>query len=220
VHVVPGRLLAVAASTLATALTGAGVADAASAPPPHHDSAAHTPATRVHTVPAHTAVSHPLPGAVTVPAQGLKHLSNLSQDAAGGHGDATMESDDWSGYGVDGGTYTTVSADRVEPSVSRNTDGIVGFWMGLDGLDSSRVEQTGTAVSCQSGSPVAFAWWETYPANSVREYAVAVDVGDHLSSTVTYEGGGEYDLALNDLTQGWSENRPVTRRGGFRLRGA
>ena len=46
---------------------------------------------------------------------------------------STMKSTNWAGYAVTGGTYTSVAANWIEPSVTCTSDGIVGFWVGLDG---------------------------------------------------------------------------------------
>lgn len=131
---------------------------------------------------------------------------------------ATLEltSTNWSGYAATGGTYTSVSSSWVQPQVKCTTRGIVAFWVGLDGWGSDSVEQDGTGVDCADGSPQTFAWWETYPANSVQEYGDPVDPGDRLTSTVTARGDGGYDLVLTDGTKGWTENHVVGKPFGAR----
>jgi hypothetical protein len=157
------------------------------------------------------AASHPRLNALTEPAQGIDRFPG----AATGHrhaqpGEAANQtSTNWAGYAATGGTYQTVTASWIEPSVTCTSDGIVAFWVGLDGWGSSTVEQTGTGVDCSSGSPQQFAWWETYPANSVQEYDDPVSAGDQLTSTVTAEPGGVYNLVLTDTTKGWTETNPV-----------
>lgn len=118
---------------------------------------------------------------------------------------AEQTSTNWAGYATTGGAYTSVSANWTEPSVECTTRGVVAFWVGLDGWGSDSVEQDGTGVDCTSGSPVQFAWWETYPGNSIVQYDKPVAAGDRLSSVVTSEPGGEYAMVLTDSTQNWTE---------------
>jgi hypothetical protein len=158
-------------------------------------------------------VSHPRGDAVTLPAQIVSHFSHLL-NARRQALSAAQTSTNWSGYAATGSTYTTVTSSWTEPAVSCTADGIVAFWIGLDGWGSSSVEQDGTGVDCSSGSPQPFAWWETYPANAIQEYNEPVAAGDRLTSTVTYESSGRYDLVLSDSTEGWTENNVVAKPSG------
>jgi len=125
---------------------------------------------------------------------------------------AATTSSNWAGYAVSG-TYTSVSSSWVQPTVTCTASGIAAFWVGLDGYGSSSVEQTGTGADCSSGAPVYFAWWETYPQNSMQEYKDAVAPGDALTSTVTSLGSGQYELDLSDTTKGWTEHNKVSAPG-------
>lgn len=128
---------------------------------------------------------------------------------------ATTTSSNWAGYAVSGSTYTSVSSSWVEPTVTCSASGIAAFWVGIDGYGSSSVEQTGTGADCSTGSPVYFAWWETYPQNSMQEYKDAVAPGDVLTSTVTSLGSGQYELDLSDTTKGWTEHNKVSAPGAL-----
>lgn len=160
--------------------------------------------------------THHIPrGAVSVPAKDLQHFSHLLHSKRPGSGGKTANqtSTNWAGYAANGGTFTTVTSSWTEPDVSCNSDGIVAFWIGLDGWGSDSVEQDGTGVDCSSGYPQQFAWWETYPANSIQEYGDPVSAGDSLTSTVTDVGGGQYQMVLTDNSQGWTENQTVGASG-------
>lgn len=126
----------------------------------------------------------------------------------------TMKSTNWAGYAVTGGTYTSVAANWIEPSVTCSSNGIVGFWVGLDGWGSTSVEQDGTGVDCSDGTPRQFAWWETYPANSVQVYDAPVAAGDQMSSSILAQGHGRYVMVLTDSTKRWTVRNPVTLASG------
>lgn len=172
-------------------------------------------AARAADVPGAARHSHPRINELTEPMRDVgrfphPHSSPGQQHASGGAADATTTSTNWSGYAVTGGAFTSVSASWTEPAVSCTTNGIVAFWVGLDGWGSTSVEQDGTGVDCSTGSPQQFAWWETYPANSIQEYDAPVYAGDQLTSTVTSEAGSVSSMVLTDSTQGWTERNAVS----------
>ena len=143
-------------------------------------------------------------GVRSIPAHSLGHLATLTRRKA------NPRSTNWAGYAVTGGSYTSVASNWVEPNVTCTSNGIVGFWIGLDGWGSTSVEQDGTGVDCSSGSPQQFAWWETYPENSIQVYQAPVAAGDRMSSEVASEGNGQYVMALTDWTENWSERNVVS----------
>jgi hypothetical protein len=118
------------------------------------------------------------------------------------------ESTNWSGYAVTGasGAFNSVSASWVEPTgtCSGQSDQYSSFWVGLDGFNSSSVEQTGTDVDCAGATPVYYGWYEMYPAAPVN-FANTVEPGDQLSASVTFSGTETYTLVLTDGTQGWTQ---------------
>jgi hypothetical protein len=153
---------------------------------------------------------------VSIPATDLRLLSRAahSRHSNGRLSQGMLESTNWAGYAATGRTFTSVSSNWTEPSVTCTSKGIVGFWVGLDGLNSSTVEQTGTGVDCTNGTPQQFAWWETYPANSVQVYNVPVSAGDQMSSSVVAQARGVYSLVLTDSTAGWTVENPVSLPAG------
>lgn len=189
---VPSQLtLAASAGALALALAAAGAA------PAHADTAGPVPAGH-HSLPR----SHPFLPAL--------HGNPASKNPA-----ANRTSQNWSGYAASGGTYTSVTSTWVQPSVTCTTNGIAAFWVGLDGMGSPSVEQTGTAADCSTGSPVYFAWWELYPQNDMQQYRDAVTPGDVLTATVTSLGGAQYELDLSDTTKGWTERNRQAAPGAL-----
>jgi hypothetical protein len=136
----------------------------------------------------------------SVPDQGVPEAHQSSDTAcAGGY------SKNWSGYVACNSTFTSVTATWVQPTVSCTTTGSVAFWVGLDGDGSNTVEQTGTSVSCATGTPQYSGWWEFYPADA-SNYNEPVYPGDTIVASVTYDGSDTYSLKLTDVTRSWSEN--------------
>jgi len=112
------------------------------------------------------------------------------------------QSTNWSGYAATG-SFHSVSANWTEPTGHcTSATRYASFWVGLDGFNSSTVEQTGSEVDCSGGRPVYYSWYEMYPAVP-HNFSNTVRPGDHFSGSVTYNGGSSYTLVLQDITQGW-----------------
>jgi Peptidase A4 family len=112
-------------------------------------------------------------------------------------------STNWSGYAAASGTYTSVSANWTEPTgTCSGSAKYSSFWVGLDGYNSSTVEQTGSEVDCSGSTAKYYSWYEMYPAYPVN-FSNTVRPGDQFHGSVTYNGSGSYTLLLQDLTQGW-----------------
>jgi Peptidase A4 family len=133
-----------------------------------------------------------------------------------------ISSANWAGYAVLGnrtGAFRSVSAGWTEPRA--NCKGVRGlefssFWVGLDGFSLNQsnrtVEQLGTDADCNGGTPVYFAWFETFPNPSVS-LPRRVAPGDHMFASVTFRGGGRFALFIQDSTRHWSRTivRTVAR---------
>ena len=180
--------LAIAAAPAAAAMTtGAAAGTVAAAPAAHpavHLTVTHGPAVR----------------------DGLRMVTPGGR-AMGTHSrNATATSTNWSGYAADSGTYSSVSASWVQPSVTcGSTATYSSFWVGLDGYSSNSVEQTGTDSDCSGGSPSYYGWYEMYPHPSYY-FGSTVSAGDTMSASVTFSGTNSYKLTLSDLTKGWSSS--------------
>jgi Peptidase A4 family len=142
-------------------------------------------------------------GAVHFSPGGLVHL--MSTSAAHTRGlSFEDQSTNWSGYAGTTGRYTSVSASWVQPAgVCSRGDQYAAFWVGLDGFNSSTVEQTGSEVDCVGRTAEYVAWFEMYPGPS-ENYSNTVKAGDHFTATVTYVSGEQFSLHIADTTQGWS----------------
>jgi hypothetical protein len=132
----------------------------------------------------------------------------LARRAAGEPAATVVGSTNWSGYAASGATFSRVSANWVEPRGScAGGAQYASFWVGLDGFDSSTVEQTGTEMDCVGSTAQYSSWYEMYPAYPVY-FRAPVRPGDRFTGSVTYRRGGRYTLVLADLTRHW--RRTVT----------
>ena len=89
------------------------------------------------------------------------------------------------------------------------------FWVGLDGYNSTSVEQLGTDSDCDSGTSSYYAWYEMYPNPSVTlPSQYPVQPGDQMSASVTANAAGtSFTLAIKDATAGWSYSTAQTGSG-------
>ena len=130
-------------------------------------------------------------------------------------------STNWSGYVVssDVGLVTDVNGSWIVPSVSCSgfRSYSVAFWVGIDGWNSSTVEQTGTETDCQFGTPIYYAWYEFYPSASVLISTVTISPGDVISAGVSCQTGGlQCTVSITDVGSGQSFSHSKT----FRARSA
>ncbi len=104
----------------------------------------------------------------------------------------------WAGYYATGsdGSVTKVTGTWVEPKVKCGVQpSLAVFWLGMDGVTSQTVEQTGTQVACVAGVAVASAWYELYPRPVKPIANLTVAPGDHVTASVTY-ASSDFDLSI------------------------
>jgi hypothetical protein len=133
-------------------------------------------------------------------------------------GNVTVEdSTNWSGYAVEGTSFTKALASWTVPTVtcSKTPNTYSSFWVGIDGWTSSTVEQTGTDSDCNGSSPSYYAWYEFYPNPSIEITSVSVSPGNHISASVTYSGT-EFTITLTNETTGKSYSKSSKVSGAKR----
>ena len=134
--------------------------------------------------------------------------------AHGGPANAAS-STNWSGYAAASGTYTSVSANWTEPTgTCSGSAKYSSFWVGLDGYNSSTVEQTGSEVDCSGSTAEYYSWYEMYPAYPVN-FSNPVSPGDDFYGSVTYNGAAATRWCSRTSRKGWKphgQREPV--RGG------
>jgi exosome complex RNA-binding protein Csl4 len=108
------------------------------------------------------------------------------------------------GYYANHSTYTSVAADWVQPAASCTSPTASAlFWVGLDGITSSTIEQIGTEVVCSGSVPAYYAWYEVYPAAPVV-LSGSVKPGDEIRASVVYTAPSKYTLTITNATEGWT----------------
>jgi Peptidase A4 family len=122
-----------------------------------------------------------------------------------GHG--TARSTNWSGYAAykSGTTFSDVKGSWTQPAASCKSGQkqYASFWVGIDGYNSSSVEQIGTDSDCNGANrPVYYAWYELYPAPPVN-LSLAVHPGDVIAAEVSV-AGSSFTLSLTNQTTGAS----------------
>lgn len=133
-------------------------------------------------------------------------------------GNVTVEeSTNWSGYAVEGSSFTSSKASWIVPTVncSKTPNTYAAFWVGIDGWTSSTVEQTGTDSDCNGSSPSYYAWYEFYPNPSFLISTVPVSPGNKMSASVTYNGT-EFTITITNETTGKSYSKSARVRSAKR----
>jgi len=157
---------------------------------------------------SHARSARLLAEAQTVLAHYLRHNHPQAMLAHTGHAQAAenviaASAFNWSGYAdtaTKAHTFTKVSGSWTVPSVTCNAeDQITSAWVGLDGFNSSTVEQLGTTSWCYKGKGVYYTWYEVYPKANVHQVSTALKPGDKITASVT-RTGRSYAFKLTDST--------------------
>jgi hypothetical protein len=108
-----------------------------------------------------------------------------------------VSSSNWSGYAASG-AFTTVSGTWTQPQATcdRGGNAFAAFFVGLDGYNSSTVEQIGTDADCSHGTAVYYAWFEMYPNPATLIDTCTINPGDTVSASVTYVGNSTFHLTM------------------------
>jgi hypothetical protein len=119
-------------------------------------------------------------------------------------------STNWSGYAVtaSNNTVSYVSGTWTVPTVTASSSSSTGYcavWVGIDGYNSSTVEQIGTESEISNGVTTYYAWYEMYPSASVTITSMKISAGDSITGSVQYVTSGTYAgkflLTITDTTQ-------------------
>jgi hypothetical protein len=149
------------------------------------------------------------PGARLAAVRALFEHLRIGQHASDqrlpGHGSKVngltkVSSTNWSGYADTGTGYSSVTAKWTEPSAKcGSAESLAAFWVGIDGFTSTSVEQDGTIILCEDGTPTYYTWWEIYPENDIQAVGDTVAPGDKITASVV-RTGDSYKLSVTDST--------------------
>ena len=104
---------------------------------------------------------------------------------------------------MSGTTFTGVSGTWNVPSIVASQPAqYAAQWVGIDGVLSSDLIQTGTGETTSGGTTSYDAWIELLPANEV-EISTPVAPGDVMAAMVTESSPGSWTIYIEDQTQGW-----------------
>lgn len=122
---------------------------------------------------------------------------------------ALATSTNWSGYVAANnlssprqGSVTAVSGTWVVPTLHSTPDHTYcSLWVGIDGYNSSTVEQIGTEHDWSNGAQQNYAWFEMYPGGSYSINGFPLRPGDVISASVKYTGNSTFVMTLHNDTR-------------------
>ena len=108
----------------------------------------------------------------------------------------------WSGYVADNDTYTSVTGTWIVPqATSSGHTSTDATWVGIGGVNSSDLIQTGTQnIVDPSGQVITTAFYELLPDSSVSITSLTVKPGDSVTATITEQSTGQWLINVNDNT--------------------
>jgi hypothetical protein len=117
-------------------------------------------------------------------------------------------STNWSGYAAETslrspqtGSVTAVSGSWTVPAASGSGTAYSAVWVGIDGYQSSSVEQIGTEQDVVNGQAQYSIWYEMYPLGSVTITTMTIKPGDSITASVQYTNS-QFVLTITDTSQG------------------
>lgn len=124
----------------------------------------------------------------------------------GAHG-AKVATTNWAGQiytGPQGTTaFTEVGGDWHVPSVAPSaSQQDVATWIGIGGVGTTSIVQVGTTATTVGGVVRYSAWVELFPA-AAEALDEVVHPGDAMEAVIKERSAGIWDVAIEDVTQGW-----------------
>ena len=190
-----------------------------------------TPAPR-KTAPKVAYATKPLPPVAPAPNSNVSGLTPVAQNPApqasstptptpgqgSGEGSGTVAapsyyytSTNWSGYMSPAGHFTAVSGSWVVPTVTGAIGAADAAWVGIGGVTSGDLIQTGTDEFVGHGGQVQYeAFYELLPDVSQAVPTMTVHPGDHMSAEIHEVAGTAWQINLSDVTSGDNFSLNVT----------
>jgi hypothetical protein len=110
----------------------------------------------------------------------------------------------WAGYATTAGTLNGISGTWKVPTVSGSGDTAAdATWIGIGGISSSDLIQTGTQnIVSPDGQVTTSAFYELLPDASEDISTLNVNPGDTVSASVDEISSGQWRITMNDTTTG------------------
>ncbi len=117
----------------------------------------------------------------------------------------------WAGYVSSGGTYTSVSGSWVISQISSPIANTAdASWIGIGGVTSRDLIQTGTQAVVNASGQVSYqAWYELLPRSSIP-ISVSINPGDSITASITQQQNNQWSISLRDNTNGQNFQTTVT----------
>ena len=121
----------------------------------------------------------------------------------------------WSGLVDLGAPYSAVAGHWTVPAVQASQNPrLVTDWVGIGGFASTkRLIQTGTTSESENDRETYDAWYELLPAPPVL-IGGPVSPGDEMAAAVRQTGSQTWDVAIEDVTDGWVATGTVSYTAG------
>lgn len=123
------------------------------------------------------------------------------------------QSSNWSGYVATGSSYTSVSGSWTVPSpspTSRRTYSADAAWIGIGGVSSSDLIQTGTTdLVSPNGTISVVAFYELLPSDARYITSLNVSPGDVMTASIQETSNGVWNISLTDTTTGQAYTNTV-----------
>jgi hypothetical protein len=120
----------------------------------------------------------------------------------------SITSNNWSGYVVGTGPYTSVTGTFTVPGLAATpTETVTSEWVGIDGASGlGPLIQAGVDETYDPSTNLVYtsAWWEVLPAPSVPIPSLGVTAGDSVTVTIWQASGTLWGIEVADDTTGQS----------------
>ena len=108
----------------------------------------------------------------------------------------------WSGYSATGGLFTSVTGTWTVPRISNSGfPAVDATWVGIGGITSGDLLQSGTQDVISSGQVVHLAFFEMLP-NAPLGIPMAIQGGDSITVAITRLSGDQWQISFKDNTSG------------------
>jgi hypothetical protein len=145
-----------------------------------------------------------------VPILGQQMTGQQVTDPASNVGRGLNQSNNWAGYIASGGTFTSVSGSWIVPKVNATGTSSDATWVGIGGVTSNHLIQTGTRAVVNNNGQVSYqAWYEMLPASS-RKIQLPINPGDSITASIAQQSANQWTIFLRDITTGQNYQTNVT----------